>query len=180
MSGAVLFVDDFSGDSGGLAKTSLVNWNVLNGTNVDIGDFGALCSAGASSCVDTQGSGGNSSGDIETKSSFALSSGFNYTFSYTANNTGASTVRIRIGSAVDALVPAVDGTYSIPFVTTAQSATIRITDQGPADNVGVYLGHISLSADPVTGAVPEPSTFVLFAAGIVGLATVSRKTRRVN
>lgn len=35
-----------------------MNWNVLNGTNVDVGSFGALCGPLPAQCVDSQGSGG--------------------------------------------------------------------------------------------------------------------------
>jgi hypothetical protein len=174
-SAAVIFSEDFSGDSSGLTKTTLVNWNVLNGTNVDIGEFGALCSPGPQQCVDMQGSGGNSSGDIETKSAFALGPGFNYTFAYTADNAGNSTVRLRIGTAVDQIIATGNGSFTINFTAEAQNATIRLTDTSSPDNVGTYLGNIVLSSDVATSAIPEPSTFILLGAGITGFVAVRRR-----
>lgn len=175
VSGAVLFSDDFSGDTGGLTKTSLVNWNVLNGTNVDIGDFGGQCSPGPQQCVDMQGSFGASSGDIETKLSFALGPAFNYSFFYTIDNAAASSVRLRIGSAVNVLLPTVSGAYELQFTSLAQNATIRLTDESNPDNVGAYIGNIVLQSEPVLEPIPEPSTMLLLSGGFAGLAFLRRR-----
>ncbi|MEO8098219.1 MAG: hypothetical protein ABI811_11005 [Acidobacteriota bacterium] len=149
----ILFQDDFSTDTDGTPVAGLTNWNILNGTNVDVGDFGALCSPGASKCIDTQGSGGNPNADIQTKNSFALSPGFTYTFSFTMNSGANSSFLVTIGTAFSQLFPAgtADGAKSFQFTAGVQNAAIRITDQGPTDNVGVYIGNILTHLGPRHG-----------------------------
>ena len=174
--GVTIFSDNFSGDTTGLAKTTLVNWNVLNSTNLDIGAFCALCTAGGGMCMDSQGSGGNPSSDIETKSLFALGAG-NYNFHFTLNNATASTVLLTIGTFSQLLgsgTTATNGTYELAFTFTVQNARIRLTDQGPADNVGLYLGNFELSS---TSGVPEPSSFLLVVAGLGAAGLLHRRKR---
>ena len=174
LSASIIFQDNFSSDTGGLAKTTLTNFNVINGTNIDIGSFGALCSP---TCLDSQGSGGNSSGDIETKSSFSLGPGFNYTFHYTIDNPTAASVLLSIGTFSQLLNSTTAGAYDITFtLPSIQTAKIRLTDQGPADNVGAYIGNLVLSSDPVSG-VPEPSTIWMGALGAAALAVAKIRQR---
>jgi hypothetical protein len=176
---SIVFQDNWSGDTGGLAKTTLVNWTVLAGRNVDIGDFGALCSTGAQQCLDTQGSGGNPNADISTISSFALSPGFTYTLAFTLDNAGASTGTISVGTAFSQAIGASGGSLSFNFTSTSQNAQIRIVDTGAADNVGLYIGNIVLSSNPITAGVPEPSTFGLAGLALLALgATKARLNRR--
>ena len=175
----ILFQEDFTADTAGLAKTTLVNWNLLNGSNIDVGSFSAQCSG---NCVDTQGSGGNPNSDIETKSSFALVAGPTYTISFSFGNTGGDNmVRLRIGTAFDQTFDTLTtplGTVTATFTATTQSATIRFTDLGPADNVGATLDNIVLSSNAGVSGVPEPSTVGLIGLGLTALAWARRHQSR--
>jgi hypothetical protein len=171
--GAILFTENWQADTGGLAQTALAQWNVLNGTNVDIGTFGGC----ATECLDTQGSGGNPSGDIETKSSFLLLGGVLHTFSFDLANANNSTFIVTIGGYSELFTPTADGNYTRTFTPIGDlSSTIRITDQGPGDNVGSYLDNIVLSTAP-QAAVPEPSSWALLGLGLTAVAAMRRRIR---
>jgi PEP-CTERM motif len=177
----VIFSDDFSADGNGLAKTTLSKWNVLSGSNVDVGAFGALCGPSPAQCIDTQGSGGNSNADIQWKLTFSANPALTYDFHFTLNNGGGTnSFLLTIGSFSTTISSATspDNTYDLIFTLTANpTATIRITDQGPADNVGLYLGHIQLS-DNSTAAVPEPGTLTITALAGGLLFVIRRKMAR--
>jgi len=179
--GGIIFSEDFSGDSGGLAKTSLTNWNVLSGSNVDVGAFGGLCGPSPAQCIDTQGTGGNSDADIQTKSTFAVGPGFTYDFAFTLTNGGGSnSFLLTIGSFSTLIsTPAYsDGAHDVSFTLASNpNATIRITDQGPADSVGIYVGQIVFSSTANT-SVPEPATIGIVGVTLIGLAAFRLRQRQ--
>ncbi len=177
--GATLFSDNFSADSTGLAKVTLVNWNVLDGTNVDVGGFSFGGCVGA--CVDMDGSSGRSNGDIETKQSFNFLAGVHYTLSFTLGNNsfGGNTLRVRIGSLVDQTLnaPSTNPGFVETLMfkpTQSQNAKIRFTSGGPADNGGAALDNVALTSAPI----PEPSTWLAVSAALAALGLYRRRPSR--
>ena len=67
----VLLDDPFSGSATVLNYGLFTNWDVLNGTTVDLirsGDYGISCVDGAGYCVDMSGStGATSNGTLQSK-----------------------------------------------------------------------------------------------------------------
>jgi hypothetical protein len=179
-SAATLFSETWSGDSIGFGKTSLMNWTVLGGTNVDVLSGFAGCTG---NCVDMDGSFGLSNGDIQTLDSFNFIAGHQYTISFTLSNNAfaGNGVRVRIGSLYDqdfaAPSPNAGFIYSDSFVAAAtELAALRITSTGPADNGGGVIDNILLTHE--ASAVPEPSSLALFGGGVAALLAVRRLRSR--
>lgn len=175
---ATVFSENWESDSPALTKTALVNWNVLGGTNVDVGTFNFGGCVGR--CLDIDGTGGLSNADIESKSTFTFVAGTEYTLMFTLGvNTDfpsvGNTVRVRIGTLVDQTfnAPSANPGFatSLSFTPAVnQVATLRMTAGGPADNAGGALDNIVLSS----GSLPEPSTIALITFGLGSLVLLRR------
>lgn len=163
-----------------LGKTSLMQWNVMNGTNVDILAFGCF---DLSTCVDLNGTGGNPAGDIQSKSTFLLAGGYLQHFSFDVLNTSNSSFRITIGTAYsEVFTPLSSGiinrTFSLP---TNTFATIRITNLGTGTTGGIFLDNIFLwTSDspiiPPDPLAPEPGSWALMGLGVMALGVLRRRT----
>ena len=83
---AVLLSENFDELTPVLATTSAGAFHTINGTNVDIvgdGLFGSLCASPASgNCVDMDGSGGNSQGQLQSNTALTLTPGTTYFLSF--------------------------------------------------------------------------------------------------
>ena len=75
----VLLDDPFSGSATVLNHNQFTNWDVLNGTTVDLirsGDYGITCAGGVGYCVDMSGStGSTSNGTLQSKLAYSFSAG---------------------------------------------------------------------------------------------------------
>ena len=173
---ATIFSDNFDTDVNGLNTVSFVGgWSVANGTVDTIGSpppFFDLI-PGNGHYIDLDGSTGDAG---EFSKALLLTGGVTYTASFdlagshrgdrnivdvafgTTLNTYTLASADPLGNASLVFTPGATGLYSLSFA-----------NRG-GDNVGALLDNVS-----VTAAVPEPSTYALMLAGLVGMGAVARR-----
>ena len=69
------------------------------------------------------------------------------------------------------------GSHADPCVPSSPSVDGSATCFRVPNGVGVTLSHASLTATPITAAVPEPASLTLLAVGLAGLGMVVRLRR---
>ena len=173
---ATIFSDNFDTDVNGLNTVSFVGgWSVANGTVDTIGSpppFFDLI-PGNGHYIDLDGSTGDAG---EFSKALLLTGGVTYTASFdlagshrgdrnivdvafgTTLNTYTLASADPLGNASLIFTPGATGLYSLSFA-----------NRG-GDNIGALLDNVS-----VTTAVPEPSTYALMLAGLVGMGAVARR-----
>jgi hypothetical protein len=190
----VLLADDFNAEHGGVGSAEYSGFANFSAANVDLlapGYFYSLCqlAGGSTPCVDMEGSG---NGTLTTLTAYDLAPG-----TVTMQFDLAGDQRGRSGNSVVASLVSIFGevlfseSFSLAsdadFTTFSRSVTLadptharlRFQSVGPADSMGMLLDNVVLTAGgAITPAVPEPSTWALFAGGLMAVAGCAR--RRVN
>ena len=186
---AVIFTDDFSGDSAGTGyvvySSSLANWNITQG-NVDAvlnGSYG--CAASSGNCIDLDGTGSPAAARLETIASFSFVAGEQYTilFSVPSLNGGANdNYHVSIGTLYDSGTLSGIQNIAAPFtVGSSQTATIVIEVLTPTNNAGPFLDFVTLNLDasapppPPVANVSEPASLAVFGLGLAGLGFMRRR-----
>jgi hypothetical protein len=185
---AVIFFDDFDSSLPATTLNAAVpGWTTTDGTvdYVKSGSFGITCFGGVGGCIDLDGSTSDAATPFETKASFSIMPGTFYVLSFrlSGNQRGGSTDTVSyafgdLSGTVGPLAPTDPfGFYSFSFFATkAGSSTIRFANAG-GDNIGAILDDVKLEAIRKGGGeVPEPSSFALLGAGVMGL--LARRLRR--
>jgi hypothetical protein len=176
----VVFADNFNADAVGLNAVP-AGWSVTGGT-VDIigsGFFDFL--PGNGNYIDLDGSSG-AAGLLSTSPLLSLNAGVTYSATFDLAGSqrglfetgvvtfGTSTLNYAIASATGfsaytlTFTPGTSGLYALSFQNTV-----------PGD-VGALLDNVVVSG-PVVGAVPEPGTYALLIAGLLGTVLVTRWRR---
>jgi hypothetical protein len=161
-----------------LAVTAVGAFSAINGTNVDIVGgalFGDLCVLPESgNCVDLNGTGGKSQGELESNSAFTLNPGAHYTLSFDLIGsqrgvTTSTTVSFGPYSKTFVLTSTddTDGIVSVQITVPSTTVTHLEFQSNTPGNVGALLDNVSITS---SRAVPEPSISVLLAIGLLGLA----------
>jgi hypothetical protein len=189
----VLLADDFNTEHSGTGSAEYSGFANFSAANVDLlapGYFYNLCelAGGSTSCIDMEGSG---NGTLTTLTAYDFEAG-----PVTMQFDLAGDQRGRSGNSVVASLVSVFGEvlFSESFAlasdadfTTftrtislngATQARLRFQSYGPADSMGMLLDNVVLSAggDVIAAPVPEPSTWALFAGGLLAIgATVRRR-----
>ncbi len=175
---AVIFSDNFDGNTTGLSKTPS-GWTVTNGTVDIIGtsptSFDLLPGNGA--YIDLDGSSGNAG---ELSISLNLTAGVSYTASYflAGNRRGGNdTVTVTFGSASQShTLAATTGftPFSLDFTPlTTGSYTLMFANAG-GDNVGLLLDRVTVRSADVND-VPTPPSLALALAGLLALGALRRR-----
>jgi hypothetical protein len=161
---SVVLQENFDELTPSLSVTSAGVFTAINGTNVDLvgGALdGFLCASPESgNCLDLDGSGGNSQGDIET-SPITLNSGTEYTLSFdligsqrgvttsTTVNFGPYSQTFSLPSSDDT-----DGIVSVPITVPSTTLTyLEFTSNTPGD-IGALLDNVLIT----TGTPPSSQT----------------------
>lgn len=187
----VLLADDFDTENGGVGSAEYSGFANFSAANVDLlapGYFFSLCqlAGGSTPCIDMEGSG---NGALTTLTAYELAPG-TVTLQFdlagdqrgrSGNSVVASLVSIfgeELFSESFALASDADFTTFTRSVTlaTATQARLRFLSVGPADSMGMLLDNVVLTAGgAITPAVPEPSTWALFAGGLLAVAGCARR-----
>jgi len=184
-SASVIFTDGFQTATPGLGVSVAGNFTTTGGTNVDVlgpgvgTNYGYLCGAGFSQCVDLGGTGGNPSGQLVSNTTF--SSG-QYLLSFNLIGSGRAN-----GDSVEVVFGDYDQIF---FLNSNDTTTGVITNQlvtvtGPTtlslafhDLDGTNESLILNAASVSTVPTPEPSSLLLLGSGVLsGLGFMSRRKR---
>lgn len=169
-----------------LGVTSAGAFSAIDGTNVDIVGgslFGSLCAAPESgNCIDLDGTGGNSQGNLETNSAIVLNAGTDYTLSFdlvgsqrgvttsTSVNFGPYSDTFVLGSGDDT-----DGIVTASFtVPTTENAYLDFHSNTPGA-IGAVLDNVSVTSGAKITTASEPATMLLVASGLLGFGLLRRR-----
>jgi hypothetical protein len=190
---SVLLADGFDTENGGVGSAEYSGFANFSAANVDLlapGYFYSLCqlAGGSTPCVDMEGSG---NGTLTTLTAYDLAPG-----TVTMQFDLAGDQRGRSGNSVVASLVSVFGELlfsesfalasDADFTTFTRSVTLadptqarlRFQSVGPADSMGMLLDNVVLTAGGAIAApVPEPSTWALFAGGLLAVAAGVQRRR---
>jgi fluoride ion exporter CrcB/FEX len=186
----VTLTDNFNAENGGAGAAEYSGFALWTAANVDLlapGYFFSLCQAagGSTPCVDMEGSG---NGTLTTLTTFSVFAGDTVTMQFDL----AGDQRNRSGNIVTATLVTTTGTTlfsetfmlasDAPFQSFSRAVNIGADAQvrfgfqsvGPADSMGMLLDNVSFTAG-MAAPVPEPSTYLLLAAGLGALGLFGRR-----
>ena len=187
--GATIFSEDFDELTPQLGVTSAGLFQAISGTNIDIvgaaNGFGALCASPESLvCVDLDGTGGNSMGDLQTTTAITLSPGIDYFLSFDLIGSGrgvTTNTRVTFGSYDQTFtltsLDRTDGIVSNALVTVSAVTPAFLTFQSlTSGNIGAVLDNVVITTAQA-GSVPEPSAVFLVAPALLMIPLLKRRIR---
>ncbi len=172
---ATIFTDNFDADALLLNQTTFAGgWAVSAGTVDLIGQTGFYdLIPGNGRYVDLDGSTSNAG---EFSKALLLTGGVTYTASFQlagSHRGDSNTVDVAFGTTLNSYTLASAdplGSLSLAFTPGATGLfSLSFANRG-GDNLGALLDNVE-----VTTAVPEPSTYALMLAGLVGMGAVVRR-----
>ena len=153
-------------------------WTVSNG-NVDIvannGTYGTVNADGGAYVLDLVGYG--STGEISQTLTTTPGAEYKVTFEYSRNGgVNNPTAAVLVGGSTVGSVTGTSSwtTFSDTFKATGASTTFAINETYGANNGGVFLDNVSVSA------VPEPASWALMLLGVGGVGGALRLRRRAT
>jgi len=176
------------------SATSVGMFNAIGGTNVDIvgglhGSFDpALCvSPESGNCVDMDGTGGNPQGVLQSTRAITLTPGITYLLSFDLigsqrGNTASTTVTFGPYDQTFNLTSNDDtsGIVSNAVITVALTTTAFLTFTSNTPGLeGDLLDNILVTTES-TSVVPEPSTWAILSAALLGFALALYFRRRLR
>lgn len=176
---AVLLNDNFGNPAASALNTTPPGWTVSNGT-VDYirnTDFGITCRGNAGGCVDLDGS-TNDAGVFTYGSTFNLTGLTTYTLTYwlsgNQRNGANDTVTVNFGGVTNTHILAANAAFqqfSIVLTPLGNTTVSLSFSNAGGDNLGAILDDVFITDQ----AVPEPSTYFTFAAGLLAFAAARRR-----
>lgn len=184
-SAATIFTDGFNAATNpGLTVTTTVgNFNVVAPTNVDLlgpgtgTNYGYLCSPGATQCVDLNGTGGTSSGIIQSNILFAPGS-YLLSFDLIGSGRGPTTsTLVTFGNYSQTFTLTTSDTttgniFNLPVTVGAGGSYLQFEDLNGNTNQGSVLNTVSVAT------TPEPSSLALLGSGILSAVGVMSRRRK--
>jgi hypothetical protein len=183
--GTIVLSENFDELTPGPTQTAIGAFTAIGGTNVDVvggGYFGSLCvSPESGNCIDMDGSGGDSAGQIQSTMTFTTGS-YLLSFDLIGSQRGSSSsVTVTLGNySQNFNLPSSDVTDGIvvnaAVTVTGSSQLLFASQDATTDDVGLLLDNV-LVTTAGTG-VPEPSSMLLLGSGLLfGAIALARRRR---
>ena len=177
----IIFSENFNTAPLGLGVTTAGQFSTFNGTNVDVigSNFGDCNGPESGNCVDMDGTGGNSIGQLHLTTPLNLAAGVYFlSFDLIGSQRGTtSSVTVDFGTFSQTYVLGpndfTDGDVTNMAVALAAGTTqLTFISNDPAgDEEGALLDNVVIT----NSAVPEPGSLVLMTTGLLGCAGVVRR-----